>query len=111
MNAVIVLGRQVNSCKLAILKRSGEFRIASEKIHQIKVMAFSLKDATLADAAQLADGAIHRAGNFIGASDKRAGARFERAGKKVVEAGIVFCIFMQGFSHVDLIALDEPTDK
>jgi hypothetical protein len=48
-------------------------------------VALGLEDLVALDAAELADGAIHRA-EVVGAG-QRPGARLERAGEEFVEAG------------------------
>lgn len=60
MDAVVILGRQVDGGEVAILERRHQILIATQQLAGAVVVALGTDDATLLDRAELADGAIHR---------------------------------------------------
>jgi hypothetical protein len=109
VDAVVVARAQVERCKVAVLERCGERRIAAEERRRRVTMALGLENLVAVDSAELADRAVDRA-DQIGRRD-RPPARAQRAREEVVEGCVVRRIGLRGFFHVDAVAPDEPANQ
>ncbi len=110
MDAVVILGRQIDGGEVAILERRHQILITAQQLAGAVVVALGLDDTALADGAELADGAIDRQGQGHGVFHQGANTGLELTGEELVEALVVGRALVQRLAHVDLVLLDKGLD-
>ena len=110
VDAVVILGRQIDGGEVAILERRNQILIAAQQLASAVVVALGLDDATLLDRTELADGTIHRQRQGQGIFYHGADTGLELAGEELVEALVVGRALVQRLAHVDLVLLDKSLD-
>lgn len=108
VDAVVVLGAEVEGGEAAVGEALGEDGVAAEQGPDGVVLPLGLQDAPGTDIATLAEGTIDGA-NQRGIGE-RACALAQRAGEKLVEGSVGSGVWLGGFIHVDTVAADEGAD-
>ena len=101
MNAVVVLGAEVDRGEAAVLVLRRQRGVAADHGGGRKAVAFGLEDLVVLDRAELADRAIDRA-NQLGIG-QRSRTGLEGSGKEVVEGGVTGDVGIERLAHVDLV--------
>ena len=109
VDAVVVLRAQVQRGEVAVVELRGQRRVAADQRGGAVVVALGLEDLVAADAAELADRAVHRA-HQVGLR-QRPHAGLQRAREEVVEALVGSDVGFGGLGHVHAVAADEPADQ
>jgi hypothetical protein len=108
VDAVVVLGTQVNGGEGAVVKLRGQCSIATQQRARAVVVALGLEDLVALNAAQLTHRAVHRA--HPAGIRQRAGAGLQGPGEKFVEARVAFNARIGGFGHVHAVTRHEAAD-
>ena len=108
MDAVVILGAEVDRGKVAVLKLRRQRRIAADQCCRGIAVALGLENLVFVNRAELADRPINRADQRR--LRQRPGAGLEGAGEKVVERQVMGDVGIQRLGHVDLVAGDKAAD-
>jgi len=109
VDAVVVLGAEVDGGEVAPLELCGQRRVTAHEGQRAVGVPLGLEDLVALDATELADRAIHRADK--GCVGQRACARLERAGEELVEGRVGRRVRVGGLGHVHAVAADEPANE
>jgi len=106
---MVVFGGEVDRCKLAVLECFCPLTIAAQQFGQAERLALGLKHPVVGDGAELTDSAVDRADHDRRVFVNRSQARFQRPGKKRVEAGVGLRFWLNCFIHIDAVTAYEPS--
>jgi hypothetical protein len=109
VQAVVVLGAEIEVGKAPVLEAGRQARIAADQRGGGEGMPLGLENLVILDLAELADRAIHRADKVR--LRQRPRTFLQRPRKEVIEAGVARDVRIGGLAHIDAILGHEPFDQ
>ena len=109
VDAVVVLGAEVNRGEFAILELRGQCGVTTDLRLRAVAVAFGLEHLVAVDVAQLADRAVH--GAHKRGIGQGACAGLEGSGEEVVEAFVLRDVWLGCLVHVHLVLAHKPLDE